>query len=318
MTAASELASLAVIVVNFGSHDIVASNLSRSVGEEFPGQVIVVDNFSSPAERSAVARMCDDQGWTLCAVPTNEGFGGGNNLGAELAIGRGATELLFVNPDAWLTVDTIRSMHAQVRADPLLQLSPVVVRPDGRLYTAEMDLHLDVGEMRSTRRRSAEVSAEQVHTWVSGACFMLSSELWQRVHGFDEDFFLYWEDADLSRRIVVAGGKVRADSDLTAVHDEGVTHRVGDAARAKSPTYYFYNARNRLLYAAKHLSVEDGRRWVRGTPRASYRILLQGGRRQFIHPLRTFWPALRGSWHGVQLWRRHTKTRTRDHDDIAA
>jgi GT2 family glycosyltransferase len=297
------LAHLAVLVVNFGSHDVVEDNLARSLGSGFPGQVVVVDNFSTAPEREAMRGVCARRGWTLLALDTNEGFGGGNNRGAELAISRGATELLLLNPDAWLSEETIRRMHEQVRADPALQLAPVVLRPDGSLYTAEVDLHLGLGEMRSKSRRPADADPGQIHTWVSGACFMMSAELWQRLGGFDEDYFLYWEDVDLSRRVVQAGGSVRADPSLFAVHDEGTTHRAQGESRAKSPIYYYYNSRNRLLYAAKFLSREDGLRWMRRTPRASYRILLQGGRRQFVNPRRTIWPALRGSLDGMRLWR---------------
>lgn len=301
-------AGLAILVVNFGSHDVVEANLTRSIGAQFAGQVIVVDNFSTVEEREYIRAVCDQHGWTLLALDTNEGFGGGNNRGAELAISRGATELLLVNPDAWLTLDTIRCMHAQVRADSMLQLAPVVLRPDGSLYCAEVDLHLGNGDMRATGRRPTDVDPDQIHTWVSGACFMMSAELWQLLDGFDEDYFLYWEDVDMSRRVVLLGGSVRADAELTAVHDEGTTHRIAEASQAKSPIYYYYNSRNRLLYATKFLPTPDGRRWLWRTPLASYRILLQGGRRQFIRPRQTIWPALRGSLDGVRLWRTRAAT----------
>lgn len=294
-----ELRALAILVVNYGSHAMVEANLSRSLPAGFPGQVVVVDNYSTDEERAAMTAVCARRGWELVAPAGNEGFGGGNNLAAARAISRGATELLLVNPDAWLELDAIRGLQSQIRADSRLQLAPTVLRPDGSLYCAEMDLQLDLGENRSARRRPAGVTQEQVHTWVSGACFAISAVLWEEIGGFDDDYFLYWEDVDLSRKVILAGGTVRADPTLHAVHDEGSTHRGENAGPAKSPIYYYYNARNRLVYAAKHLPPTDRRRWLRKTPRAAYRLLLQGGKRQFVHPMRTFWPALRGSWHGV-------------------
>lgn len=294
---------LAVLVVNFGSHHVVERNLTRSLGGDFPGQVIVIDNFSSGHEREAVETVCERHGWSLLPLPTNEGFGGGNNRGADLAISRGATDLLLINPDAWLSIHTVRGLLKQIRADRQLQLAPVVLRPDGGLYAAEVDLHLDRGEMVGARKRTPTTDPAQIHTWVSGACFMISAELWQRLGGFDEDYFLYWEDVDLSRRVVQVGGSVRVDPQLSAVHDEGITHRAAGEQRVKSHIYYYYNCRNRLLYAAKFLSRREGLRWVLSTPLGSYRILLQGGRRQFINPRRNLWPALRGSIDGLRLWR---------------
>lgn len=304
MSANAELSTLAVVVVNYRSASLVDTNLSRSLDNDFPGRVVVVDNFSSEEERKSIAAICERRHWQLLTPPVNEGFGGGCNRGASYAIETGAEELLFLNPDAWLTRSGIEGLHAQVRRDHHLQLAPTVMRPDGHLYSSEIDLYLEIGEMKSIRRRPPDMDLGQVHTWVSGACFAISAELWKSVGGFDDDFFLYWEDVDLSRRIVIAGGTVRADRSLVAVHDEGSTHRrASDGSRAKSPIYYYFNARNRLLYAAKHLGPDQQRKWVRSTPRASYGILLQGGKRQFARPWRNIWPALRGSWDGLRLLR---------------
>ncbi len=299
------LASVAVLVVSYGTHELVEANLRRSLGPEFPGTVVVVDSFSGVAEREAMLDGCRRNGWTGLALETNEGFGAGNNRGAEEALRLGATELLMLNPDAWLDLDALRSLQRQVREDPMALVAPVVVRPDGRLYSAEVDLHLDRGEMLGRRKRPPGTPEDRVHPWVSGACFMVSSRLWEACGGFDEEYFLYWEDVDLCRRVVEAGGRVRVDASCRAVHEEGASHGFDGSPRAKSPIYYYYNTRNRLMYAAKHLGPEDQRRWARATPQVSYRILLQGGRRQLAHPRLTVWPAVKGSWDGLRHLRRH-------------
>ncbi|GAA1856100.1 glycosyltransferase family 2 protein [Microbacterium koreense] len=293
---------LAVVVVNYGSHEIVERNLRRTLEGDSVGHVVVVDNLSTTTERARIAAVCDANGWDLIAQPDNDGFGGGNNVGAAHAIERGAREILFINPDAYLEPGGARRLQEQVRADPMLQLSPEVVRPGGAIYAAEMHLHLRFGESRSARRTAPEAPADSLRTWVSGACFMMSAELWETVGGFDDDYFLYWEDVDLSRRVELAGGRVRSDPAVQAVHDEGATHRATEAVRVKSPIYYFYNCRNRLVYATKMLSPAESRRWLWLTPYASYRILLQGGRRQFVHPRLNLIPAIRGSWSGVRYW----------------
>lgn len=307
MPETAPLTSLAVLVVNFGAADVLEENLRRSLGDDFPGQVVIADNYFSEAERERVTRTCERNGWHLLAIETNVGYGGGNNRAAAYAIEQGATELLLLNPDAWLSPDAIVGLHDRVVEDRLLQVSPTILRPDGRTYSAEFDLHLGIGEMKAASRRPPGTDPSSVHTWVSGACFMISAALWQRVGGFDEAYFLYWEDVDLSRRIVLAGGRVAADPTITAVHDEGVTHRSGGNPRHKSPTYYYYNVRNRLLYATKHLPPSASRRWVLSSPVSAYRVLLQGGRRQFIRPTQNIWPALRGAVAGVREWRRYRR-----------
>jgi GT2 family glycosyltransferase len=122
--------------------------------------------------------------------------------------------------------------------------------------------------------------------------------LWERLGGFDEDYFLYWEDVDLSHRCDLLGGRLIVRADLTAVHDAGGTQDRA-SGRAKSATYYYYNCRNRLVFAAKHLGRRDQLRWLVRTPADARRVLLRGGRRQLAHPGRTVWPALTGSLAGA-------------------
>ncbi len=301
------LSTLAVLVVNYGTHDIVEANVRCSLGPDFAGCVVVVDSFSDRTEREAIADVCRRNAWTCVALDTNPGFGGGTNRGAEVALRLGATELLMLNPDAWLDLEAVRTLQKQVREDPMAMVAPVVTRPDGRLYSAEVDLHLHRGEMLSRRKRPPGTQPDRVHTWVSGACLMLSNRLWEACGGFDEEYFLYWEDVDLCRRVVEAGGRVRVEESCRAVHDEGSSHKFDGSPRAKSPIYYYYNTRNRLMYAAKHLDASDQRRWARATPMVSYRILLQGGRRQLVHPGRSVWPAVKGSWDGLRYLRHHRR-----------
>lgn len=305
-SAADPVRSLAVVVVNYGTHALVEANLTRSLGQGFAGSVVVVDNFSDAEERQAVASMCARKGWDCVPLGVNTGFGGGVNRGVQVAIALGASELLVLNPDAWLELDGIRRLQARVRVDPMLLVAPRVVRPTGRLYSDENDLYLDTGELLWRELRKPGTSPDRVHTWVSGACFVMSTELWSRCGGFDEDYFLYWEDIDLSYRVVSAGGIVHVDSSVTAVHDEGSSQRAVSTPSRKSPTYYYYNARNRLVYAAKHVGAADRRHWLRATPRVAYGLAKQGGRRQLLHPRRTLWPAVRGAWDGARYLRRAT------------
>lgn len=292
---------IAIIVVNYGSHRLVERNLSHTLAQGFLGHVVVVDNFSTQVEQDAMGQVCATHGWTFVACPTNSGYGGGNNLGVAQAIRLGATELVLLNPDAFISSDDIRELAEHVRERPMALTAPVVLRPSGKHYSSATDLYLSNGEMLNRSQRRPGVLPSQVHTWVSGACLIMSTKLWLLVGGFDEDFFLYWEDVDLSHRVALAGGSVEVMDSCTATHDEGSTHSSRTSNRAKSPLYYYYNIRNRLLYSTKHLSKKDQRRWAVSGPRVAYQILLQGGRRQFVNPRKTFWPAARGLVDGWKI-----------------
>jgi N-acetylglucosaminyl-diphospho-decaprenol L-rhamnosyltransferase len=291
---------LAVVVVSYGSSSLLRTHLDGVAAELGGARVVVVDNPSTPSERDAARDLCAARGWHLLEPTSNLGFGGGANLGMSDAFDAGCSEVLLLNPDAHLAARDVAALREAVRESRMLLVSPTVLTPGGRTWFDGLDLYLVDGTIRSVRRRAEHAGAERVE-WLSGACLLVTREVWQATGGFDDDYFLYWEDVDLSYRVVAAGGSVAVVPDATAVHDEGATHRgVGQRAEAKSETYYYYNIRNRLLFAARHLGAEDVRRWRRASLPQARKVLLHGGRRQFLRPV----VPLRAAWRGLRDGRR--------------
>ncbi len=297
------LADLALIVVNYGSHGLLVKNLLAVAGHSPEAMVVVVDNFTSKSERDAVARLAAANNWSLIEPDTNLGFGKGVNVGVEQARKLGAGCCLLLNPDASIDRVSLLRLWQAVHENPLALVSPTVHRPDGSVWFGGADLYLETGRTASRRRR-VPGSTERLEPWLSGACLMLNLQLWDRVGGFDEGYFLYWEDVDLSHRVRLAGGEIVTLTDARAVHDEGGTQEKNTRAyarRAKSRTYYYYNIRNRFLFAARNLDDSDLRRWKMASLEASWEILLRGGRRQFLHPFGPLGAAVRGIMDGWRL-----------------
>ncbi|MGC5172282.1 glycosyltransferase [Micromonospora sp. DT81.3] len=292
----------AVLVVSYGSHQLVAENLARTV---LPGGALiaVVDNYTTDQERAAMVELADREGWHLVGPDRNLGFGSGMNAAAARAAELGATSYILLNPDAYVVGDGVATLADRVAADPSAVISPLVVRPDGTHFASAMELDLDTGAVRRVRKgRRFDRSA----LWLSGACLAVSREMWERIGGFDEDYFLYWEDIDLSVRAVAAGARLEVATDVKAVHSAGGTQSVAEGG--KSSVYYFYNVRNRLVFAAQHLEPDAQRRWRRGSIPAAWAILLRGGRRQLLHPRRTIVPAWRGTASGLAYMRRRARS----------
>lgn len=293
--------TLAVLVVNYGSHELIAENLASSLDQDYAGRVVVVDNFTSAAERRAVQDLASSEGWTCVLSDTNLGFGGGMNLAAQTAMDLGARELLLLNPDASIDPQSIALLHERVVSNDLALVAPLVLRPDQRVFSELTDLYLDRGESRARSKRPPGDPHSRVTPWVSGACFAISARLWSLIGGFDEDYFLYWEDIDLCARAAANGATIEVDERARAVHEPGSTQTDDPGRRIKSPEYYYYNIRNRLMYASKHLDPIDRKRWRRLTVGTAYRVLLRGGRRQFLRPAGSILPAIRGIRDGLRL-----------------
>jgi GT2 family glycosyltransferase len=296
----------AAVVVNYGSSALLATNLAAVSAAAPALDVVVVDNFTTAEELAAVRELCAGQGWTLVPSPTNLGFGAGVNLGARTALAAGAEQLLLLNPDARLDGDALARLQQVVADDPLVRAAPVVGAADGRVWSDGTDLYLDRGGMRATRKRPTDPEP-RVEMWLSGACLLLARGLWEAVGGFDDRYFLYWEDVDLSRRVREAGGRLVVVREAEAVHDEGGTQGEG-GQRAKSATYYRYNIRNRLLFAGQHLDAADRRRWVATALPEAWAVVLRGGRRQLLTSTAPWTAMVRGTVEGLALLRRAART----------
>jgi GT2 family glycosyltransferase len=282
-----DLGGASVIVVNYGSSALLEENLAPLARAVDGVTVVVVDNWSTEAERRRVVALGEREGWSTVTPAGNGGFGAGCDVGVERARSLGARRHVLLNPDATMSPDALAALVAAVRDDGDALVAPRIERPDGSTWSAGSDLYLDDGRVRSRRRRLAGVDPARVRPWLTGACLALSDELWRRAGGFDDAYFLYWEDVDLSQRVLAAGGRLRLLDDVVAVHAEGGTQDSGgegatSAGEAKSATYYRYNIRNRAVYAVRHLDDADLRSWHRQTPRVAWEVLLQGGRRQLL------------------------------------
>ncbi len=251
-----DTALTSVITVNYNglrhTREVVLSVLRRSPGTE----IIVVDNCSTDGSVAALK----DEFPSLTVLPMNEnkGFACGCNHGAKAANGK---YLFFVNNDAVLSEDTpnilasFLDQHSAVAA-----CGPRLINPDGSF---QLSFGLDPGIfnewiVRGWQRRLRKGSpsfASRIERrfsgkkvdWVSGAALMIRTDVFRRVGGFDEFFFMYFEDADLCKRIRELAGEVRF------VNTTSVTHLLGQSAKdAKSRVALVYR-KSQLHYYEKHL-----------------------------------------------------------------
>lgn len=295
--------SLAIIVVNYGSSALLERNLVGASRALPDAAVYVVDNRSSAEEARIVGELAVREGWIPLLQSENLGFGAGVNRGVEAARADGRTRYLLINPDATIDADATHLLLESVDVDEKVVAAPLVEDGAGRVWSAGHVLDLDDGATHGRSWAQKHPDA-RVRRWLTGAALMINDEAWTAVGGFDEDYFLYWEDVDFSLRVEDAGGRLLLVEEAKAVHDEGGTQGIGDPEiHAKSPLYYYYNIRNRMLLAQKLFDADTVRRWDASSWRAAREVLLRGGRRQLLKPWRPVGAAWRGWRDGRRLAR---------------
>jgi hypothetical protein len=249
------------IVVNFNAGDELRVALA-SIAGELDGrgwEGFVVDNASkdgSPAIAQEFAPAV-----TLVANSANVGFGRAVNQ--ALARAR-APFVLIMNPDCRLRAGALAALEGELTREPQCAIAgPRILNPDGSVQgSARGDPDMFTGFFgRSTalRRLLPWLPASRrnvvdpgvpaggpsvVVDWLSGACVLARREALVAEGGFDERYFLYWEDADLCRRLRTRGYEVRYVPAATAVHRVGLSSRTAPApsVRAFHDSAYLYYA----------------------------------------------------------------------------
>jgi len=241
-----------VVVVSYESREELrgcVEHLSRSARLS----VIVVDNASQDEGLESVG----DLPVTTVPLQRNGGFAHGCNEGWR----RGnAPFVLFLNPDARTTLDSIERLAKAVRTFDAGAAAPRVVNVDGQLdfslrrfprlrstYAQALFLHRvwpsAAWADQLIRTPDAYATAHPVD-WVSGVCILIRRDVLEEIGGWDEGFFMYREDTDICKRIHQAGYDIHYEPNAV------VEHRGG--ASAPRATLLPTLAASRVRYANKH------------------------------------------------------------------
>lgn len=246
-----------IVIVNWNAGEMLQSCVASIARHpEGVAQAVVIDNGSTDGSTNFDL----PPGVEVVHAGVNLGFARGCNLGAEHG---SSPYILFLNPDAQLRADGLSRALAYMD-DPanaeigicgirLLDDDEAVCRhtcrfPSPRGYLGQSTGLANIFPSIFPTHFMVEFDhlSSRVVDQVIGAFFLVRRSLFTQLGGFDDRFFVYAEEMDFSLRAVKLGFRTMYLHDAMATHSgEGTTAQV----RAKR---LFYNARSRLLYAAKH------------------------------------------------------------------
>ncbi len=256
---------VSILIVSFNTREMTLEAISSAVREtrELSCEIIVVDNASTDGSADAIAAHPAKP--TLIRLTENIGFGRGNNLAAERAMG---DYVLLLNPDTIVTERAIDRLVAFARANKRAMIwGGRTVFADGRLNPASCWERITLWNLitRATGlagifAQSPIFNSEAYGGWardterqvdiVSGCFLLIPRSIWQALGGFDPAFFMYGEEADLCLRARRMGAKPMVTPRATIVHFGGASEVTRSGKMIK-------------LLAAKATLID--RHWPRGT-----------------------------------------------------
>jgi N-acetylglucosaminyl-diphospho-decaprenol L-rhamnosyltransferase len=274
---------VAVVIVTYRTAELTIACLrsvqeERQASKEITVRAVVVDNASGDA--AVIRSALEAEGWqswvTLIEAPVNGGFAYGNNLGAQHAYAEKSPDYVYVlNPDTEVRPGAIGSLVRFLEASPQVGIAGgSFEHVDGRLWpiafrfptiVSELSHGLQIGIVSRLLQRwtvaRPMIQLTQPIDWICGAAMMIRPAVFDRIGGFDENYFLYFEETDFCNRARQAGYATWYVPESRVMHIMGQSTKVTDekAVLQRFPAYWFQSRRRyfAVTFGVVHAMVID-------------------------------------------------------------
>jgi len=230
------------IVLNYNGRDVLLPCLDSLYKSDYPNlEIVVVDNNSKDGSLEDAREKFPR--FHFIKNSENIGFGAGNNVAIRFALEKMADYVFLLNNDATVEPDTISNLVAEAEKDGESGiLSPIIFTPDKNVWFAG-------GKIIWKKMRTAHIfkpfsDSPYETAYVSGCAMLVKKDVFKKIGLFDEDFFLYYEDADFSWRAKKAGFELKMVPDAIAYHCE--------KSETKNPAKLYWLVISGLIFFKKN------------------------------------------------------------------
>lgn len=213
-----------------------------------PRKIIVVDNDSGDDSVEKIREKYPNL--YIYQTGLNLGYTGGMNEGIRIALEEHSTHIVITNSDVIFYTDTVELLY-----EALVNNVNAAIATPSIYYSQEKNrLWYGGGKLNYLRSSGFSNKSDNVNIqndkitlvdFVSGCSFMIKTSVLRQLHGFDNRYFMYQEDVDLSARIV------KENYSMLYVPRARVDHNVNEGYI--KPLSLYYSMRNRLLFIKLHL-----------------------------------------------------------------
>ncbi|MCX7995457.1 MAG: glycosyltransferase family 2 protein [candidate division WOR-3 bacterium] len=243
-----------VVIVNWnGGEETIAcvNSLQKCTYSDF--DLVIVDNGS----RAKDVKLLEERFGHIARIIKNNvnlGFAGGVNKGIEVAIKNCSKYILLLNNDTIVSPDFLEILVNHAEKEPEIGIvtpkinyysSPGIIWSAGGFISKLRASGFSYGEGRN----DSEYASNRIISFASGCCMLIKAEVISQVGFFDENYFLYVEDADFCYRVTSSGYKILYAASSKIFHK---VNRTSKKDVSNLPLYY--TTRNRLYFAKKFLS----------------------------------------------------------------
>lgn len=237
-----------VVIPNLNGADFLQSCLESLQNQTQTHEVVIVDNNSTDNSVYIIEEYFPSS--TLLKLHKNHGFAGGVNKGISYALENGADAVALFNNDAVADKNWLKKLVKTMESTQAGIVTCKLMRDDKRHFDSTGDFYSVYGIAFPRGRNKADKGqydkSEEVFG-ASGGASLYSAKMLKEIGLFDERFFAYFEDIDISFRARLAGWKIFYEPESIAYHRvSGTSSKMGDFTR-------YHSIKNFLILYTKNM-----------------------------------------------------------------
>lgn len=225
----------AIVTVSYNSSGQLEQFLS-SLKTSGYGNIAVTIADNSSHDLDSTQAIAASYGANVISLQSNLGYGGGINA-AVTSLPKSKSYVVICNPDILICEQAIDVLLAKLASDQRIgAIGPAIKNLDGSTYPSARHLPSllnGIGHALFARIWPANPWTASYHAenspeardagWLSGACLLVRREAFEAVGGFDERYFMYFEDVDLGHRFAQAGYRNYYEPGASVIHFGGLS-----------------------------------------------------------------------------------------------
>ncbi|CAI8311468.1 MAG: N-acetylglucosaminyl-diphospho-decaprenol L-rhamnosyltransferase [Flavobacterium sp. SCGC AAA160-P02] len=232
MLAPKNKVDVSIIIVNYKSWNHLRNCLD-SIQDlrdlSFIFETIVIDNHSNDGNLNSFSSQFPEVDFFLNS--RNNGFANGCNFGASKALG---DYFLFLNPDTIVNATALEEIFHVTKRNPSIGISSCLQKKESGSYEKIMKIFPRITTLFGFSRaffslfKNTATSQKKIvyPDWVSGSLVFISRQWFEKINGWNEDYWMYYEDVDLCKKIYQLNGKVAVLTSKEIIHKHGGASRI--------------------------------------------------------------------------------------------
>jgi len=195
-----------IVVLNYNGKDVIKKCLTSVFKIDYPNfEVVFVDNNSTDGSLELAKGNFSKA--NFIKNEENLGYASGNNIGIRFSLERMAEYVLVLNNDTEVEKDFLTKLIEVMEEDKKIGIASPVIMDANTKKVWFSGGKIDWLRMKTLHLQNARTETYFKSDFITGCSMLVKAEVFEKIGLFDEDFFLYWEDADFSLRSKKSGFK---------------------------------------------------------------------------------------------------------------